>query len=257
MIVIVSKGRPCLRGATADMLLDAGSPPTFVVPADEAGDYRKGNPRCVVEVHDADLGGGLPTAMQFALDLFRKKTGKIIFMDDDLVFYNRYDGTSRLPKNSPWETDSMVSWLYRTLDAYAHATISPTQFNNARKEDTKEVCAARSILAYRVEALDGVRFDRVPSKNDYDVTLQLLRRGLPNLCAYDLCHNQKGGPELPGGCTEYRNEDLHRKASETLASLHPKYVKVVTKTKPNWPFPRVDVHVSWRKAYNDGLQDRR
>jgi hypothetical protein len=240
------------------MLLSAGIRPLFVVPESEAEGYEAQNPGCAVVFHPDDLKG-LPNVTQWIADAVPYFEDVLILMDDDLKFYNRFDLTSRLPKNEPFETDMMVRWLYRNARKYGHATISPTQFNNAHKEDEGKACAARSILAYHVPTIQrlGVRFDRVPSKNDYDVTLQLLRKGYANVCAYNMCHNQCGGPELPGGCTEYRNEELHRIASDRLAELHPDYVKVVMKQKPKWPFPRADVHISWKKAYNDGLLARR
>lgn len=249
VLLIPSKGRPALRGATADMLVAAGLTPVFVVPESEMDDYRAGNPKCSVIPHPDSLLG-LPKAMKYALDLPR--SGIAIVLDDDLIFYNRFDGTSRLPKNGPEETKIMVDWLYWAAAKYGHATISPTQFNNAHPDLTEECCGARSVLAYDVTLLRrlDIQIDRVPSKNDYDITLQLFRAGYTNICAFDLCHKQYDGPNLKGGCTPYRNEALHEEASNRLAELHPGLVRVVTKTKPEWPFPRKDVVVSWKKALN-------
>lgn len=252
MLLIPSKGRPALRNATADMLLEAGYRPVFVVPKSEEDAYRRGNPRCWVVPHPDDLEG-LPKAMEFALGL--PVYDACIIFDDDLVFYNRFDGTTRLPRNEPHETGRMVEWLLENAKRFGHATVSPTQHNNRQPLDEVSVCAARSVLAFDVDLLRRLKIQiaRVPSKNDYDITLQLLRQGYPNRCAYNMCHKQVAGPTLPGGCTPYRNEELHRVASETLKSLHPDYVRVVTKKKPEWPFPRQDVVVSWKKAYTDGV----
>jgi hypothetical protein len=254
VILIPSKGRPNLRNATADMLVAAGHTPAFVVPESEHEAYRKGNPHCFIFTHPDELLG-LPKAMKFALDLDFVGRSAII-CDDDLVFYNRFDGTTRLPRNMPEETQIMVEWLYAKAAEYGHATISPAQFNNAHPDDFEEVCAARSVLAFDLELLrrERIEIDRVPSKNDYDITLQLFRKGIKNICAYNMCHKQVAGPNLKGGCTPYRNEALHQEASEKLAALHPGYVKVVVKTKPQWPFPRHDVTIQWKKAYNDGLR---
>ena len=252
MLLIPSKGRPALRNATADMLLEAGHTPTFVVPYSEIAAYHNGNPRCRFVAHPDSLEG-LPKAMEFALAL--PDEGPCIVFDDDLVFYNRFDGTTRLPRNKPEETHRMVEWLYANAMTHGHATLSPTQHNNQQPLDEVSVCAARSVLAFDVDLLRrlDIQIARVPSKNDYDITLQLLRHGYPNRCAYNMCHKQVAGPTLPGGCTPYRNEELHLVASETLKSLHPDYVRVVTKKKPEWPFPRQDVVVSWKKAYTDGV----
>lgn len=251
VLLIPSKGRPALRGATADMLVAAGFAPVFVVPESEVVDYTLGNPQCCVVGHPDSLLG-LPKAMKFALDLCTDSAYRnvAIVFDDDLIFYNRFDGTSRLPKNGPEETALMVDWLYRAAAKYGHATISPTQFNNAHPDITEEGCAARSVLAYDVDLLRllDIQIDRVPSKNDYDITLQLFRAGYTNVCSFDMCHKQYDGPNLKGGCTPYRNEALHEEASNRLAELHPGLVTVVTKTKPEWPFPRKDVRISWKKA---------
>ncbi len=252
-LLIPSKGRPSLREATADSLVVAGYRPVFVVPDSEVTSYEIGNPDCYVIPHPDSLLG-LPEAMRFALGIAEHVA---IVFDDDLRFYNRFDGTSRLPRNKPEETRRMVEWLVDAALRYGHATVSPTQYNNHQPEDWATVVAARSVLAYDTRLLRDldIKLARVPSKSDYDITLQLLRKGYPNICAYNMCHNQMGGPTLPGGCTPYRDESLHRRASEQLAALHPGFVRVVTKMKPEWAFPRVDVVVSWRKAYESGLND--
>lgn len=254
MLLIPSKGRPALRNATADMLVEAGFCPTFVVPATEVGSYRKGNPLCKVEGHPDELQG-LPLAMEYALDLVPDGSTPIVF-DDDLVLYNRFDGTSRLPRNKPSETQATIRWLLDAAKTHGHATISPTQFNNHVPEDTRAVVAARSVLAFDIDVLrrERIGIARVPSKNDYDITLQLLRKGYANICSYTMCHKQVAGPTLPGGCTPYRDDALHAKASNLLKTLHPDFVRVVEKRKPEWPFPRMDVVVSWNKAYESGLR---
>jgi hypothetical protein len=99
----------------------------------------------------------------------------------------------------------------------------------------------------------GLRWNSVISKNDYDVTLSLLELGYMNVVSYHYTHDQTGGPTLAGGNTGWRDQAMHDAASRELHRRHPAFVRLVTKQKPDWPFPRTDVVVSWKKAYETGI----
>ena len=107
------------------------------------------------------------------------------------------------------------------------------------------------ILGYNLRVLreEGIQYN-TPFMEDFDVTLQLLRLGYPNLIHNWMVQNQ-GGSNSAGGCSEHRTLEKHGKAAERLAALHPGFVKVVEKqTKTAWGgLPRKDVVVQWRKAY--------
>ena len=113
------------------------------------------------------------------------------------------------------------------------------------------------LLAYdKQKVLDtGAKFDRIDTKQDFDMTLQLLRKGYKNLVFYKYAHNQSGS-NARGCCSVYRNPEMMDRCSNELAALHPDFVKVVEKyTKTSWGGGiRTDVRIAWKKAYESYTQ---
>jgi hypothetical protein len=97
---------------------------------------------------------------------------------------------------------------------------------------------------------------RIPVMEDFDLTLQLLRKGYPNRVSYQYVWNQRGsGAE--GGCSSYRTAEMQTNAALKLKELHPDFVSLVTKTAGTvWKDmeERSDVTVQWQKAYEEGKQ---
>jgi hypothetical protein len=181
---------------------------------------------------------------------------KVVMMDDDLTFSCRrpeLGNPTKLYKAEPVDIVAMFQWIEDQLDEYAHVGISAREGNNRILEESKTVGRMMRLLAYDVEVFhrEGVRFDRVDTKQDFDVTLQLLRKGLPNNVSYVWAHNQ-GGSNVAGGCSVYRTEEVMVRCANELATLHPDFVKVVEKeTKTSWGGGvRTDVSIKWKKAYD-------
>ena len=97
---------------------------------------------------------------------------------------------------------------------------------------------------------EGIKFTHAKYMSDFDVTLQLLRKGFPNLVLAHWCQNQ-GSSNAPGGCSATRTIESLREAAESLARRHTPFVKLVTKqTKTAWGGgERTDVQVAWKKAF--------
>lgn len=193
---------------------------------------------------------------------------KFAMMDDDLFFAVRIDQVKFRVFNSltpaqarKRNVEHMMGMVADMLDDYVHAGILDRSGAN-RTTDEPYVTVKRMMrfLAYRKKAVlkTGARFDRLPTKQDFDMTLQLLRAGLPNAVLTTYVQDQRGGSNTAGGCSVYRTEKTAEEASHALAALHPGYVKVVEKTtKSGWfdkgqPGTRVDVQIAWKKAYDDG-----
>ena len=108
------------------------------------------------------------------------------------------------------------------------------------------------VLGYNKKYLEReqITFGRIPVMEDFDITLQLLRRGYPNMILNHWVHNQ-GGSDTTGGCSTFRTPELQEKAANMLKEFHPNFVKVVEKeTKTSWGGKkRTDVTVYWKKAY--------
>lgn len=248
-----SRNRAALRGGTLSALAAASIRCTIVCPPGEYATYTSNWPSMKV-VGCGEVG--LPKTQQFIIDGWRKTADKIVLLDDDLVFFTREGNTKKRHRSTPEDIVAMFRAMSLQLNHTVHAGIMVNK--DIGLQDVAPTVASygpmRSVLAYRTNALNGVRFDRVVSKSDYDVTLQLLRRGCPAGILRMWGHEQCGGPDLPGGATDYRNEDMHRKASEGLKRLHPEFVTIVTKERKGWSFPRMDVRVAWKKAL-DSAED--
>lgn len=190
------------------------------------------------------------------------KRTKIIMMDDDLAFYRRKsseDWHLRYCKDKDVSVlfDQLSSWL----DDYVHCGVSAREGNNRVEKSHVENTRMMRLLGYNRELVlkAGARFDRLDTKQDFDMTLQLLRAGFENIVSYGFAQGQWRSSNAPGGCSEYRTQDMMSRCAEELAELHPGFVKVVTKrTKTAWrDFGNVrkDVICYWQKAYRSSDSD--
>lgn len=173
---------------------------------------------------------------------------KLMMIDDDCAFYAR--GEKGLLKE--YATDKILvklfKWVEKSLDAYAHVGISSRMGNNHVEEDLVKNTRMMHALAYHVPTLlENVKFKRVLVREDFDYTLQLLRKGYENVVRYDVCV-APGSYGAIGGCSDERTVELSDEQAEKLASLHPGLVKVVQKDYKG--VPRKEVIVYWKKAFN-------
>lgn len=252
--IVTSKGRASLHNGTVAHLLTAGCQPVIVCPMAEMKVYERAWATKRVTVIGCPARG-LSAVHQDIVDMFGPK---VIIFDDDLRFAARTNLDIAVPglePANPLQILAMLQELTTLLDTYAHAGVSERFMN---QEKTDEVCEAAkmiSVMALRTDILrkEGVRLDRVVSKNDFDCTLQLLELGYPNAILSRFTHDQVAGPTLPGGNTETRTLAVHEAASKQLAALHPYTVKIVEKDAERWGVPRLDVTVRWKKAYEAGL----
>jgi hypothetical protein len=193
---------------------------------------------------------------QWILD---NETKPFAMADDDLLFFERRtdDDTKFLKIDGDRVFDMFDELAYRmSTEAIVHGGVLAREGGN-RITGVQNVYAQRMmrVLAYDPKAVRrlGARFDRLKFKQDFDMTLQLLRAGEQNLLLADYVQGQynEGCSNAPGGCSVYRSEDDNREASEGLARLHPGFVKVVEKhSKTSWGGkPRIDVSIQWKKAY--------
>jgi hypothetical protein len=101
----------------------------------------------------------------------------------------------------------------------------------------------------------GLTFDRTTTKEDLDMTLQILNTGIPNLVFYDWSR-EAGNSGAEGGCSTYRTNEMMTEDAHYFASLWPGIVKVVEKeTKGSWGGgTRTDVTVQWLKCYKNSAR---
>ena len=217
----------------------------------------------VVQDREAGKYPGLPTLvlpptiknLPDTRQWLRDNTGpKVVQLDDDLVFATRRaDVPTKFRPAMNIEIIKMFDAIEYALDSYAHVGVSHREGANRNTEPYIQVGRMMRILGYRTDVLrkENIVHNRIPDMEDFDVTLQLLRKGYPNLILNNWVHNQ-GGSNTEGGCSDYRTMETHARDCHILAEkLHPGFVKAVEKTtKTSWGgTTRTDVRMSWKKAY--------
>ena len=124
---------------------------------------------------------------------------KIVMMDDDMVFAaRRTDDPTKFRHMEDEDYDTMFEALRDALGEYAHVGISHREGANRNTNKFVECSRQMRVLGYqrnilRAEAVTG----RTKVMEDFDVTLQLLRRGMPNRILNSWVHNQ-GGSDTRG-----------------------------------------------------------
>lgn len=188
---------------------------------------------------------------------------KIVMLDDDLRFAVRSSPDSTALRQATGE-DLLVHFrdLFRKLDEYAHVGWSARQGNNNQREaGFHENCRMCYVLGYdasllRVEdGLGRIRLGQIETREDMDLTLQLMKEGWPNTVSFSICADQVSGYAADGGCSEQRTLESSNADAMQLAELHPGLVKVVEK-QYSGSLPRQEVVVQWKKAWEIGKAKR-
>jgi hypothetical protein len=198
-------------------------------------------------------------------------------LDDDMDFC--YRPVVSEPKLSMIDSAERMSTMIDTLrgwleGGFVHVGLSARQGNNRPYYDDEGTYglhpyrdATRMMNAYAYDTAEvnklirrgKVELGRIPVMEDFDLTLQLLRLGMPNRVSFEYCWNQRGSGRR-GGCEVYRTSEMQAAAARRLAELHPNFVKVTTKvsksSSESWKGmkERVDVVVHWRKAFESGVK---
>lgn len=185
---------------------------------------------------------------------------KVLMLDDDLFFYYRYwkqearngAGDWRLLGSTDEQTNKWIPELMDSISAEVpHGGFGQRQGNQNFGTGWK-IGASRVLqsLAYHVPTvLDNAKIDRMGTREDMDVTLQLLRAGLPNIVTHDFVVGQKEHA-APGGCTDQRTVAVSDADAYILAELHPGFVRVVDRQYKH--LPRKEVIIQWKKALISG-----
>ena len=184
---------------------------------------------------------------------------RIVMLDDDLRFYIRKSPTDwHLRYLESSEYPALFGLLDEWMDqGYAHVGVSAREGNNRVETLSVENTRYMRVLGYNLDAFPSdVEWGRTQVMEDFDISLQLLRRGKACKVSYYYAQGQKSS-NADGGCSEWRTIDVHNAGAERLNELHPTCVKVVEKqTKTAWNgLPRKDVVVGWKKAYKEGVEN--
>jgi hypothetical protein len=91
---------------------------------------------------------------------------------------------------------------------------------------------------------------RIETREDMDLTLQLLRKGFPNAVWHTTVNDQRKF-NAPGGASIKRTIESSNADAYKLAQLHPGYVSTVERPYKA-SVPRIEVVCQWQKALQDG-----
>jgi len=187
--------------------------------------------------------------------LVQYSEGKIIMLDDDLTFATRRtDNPTTFVPATLAEIAAAFENINHLLDLYAHVGMSGREGANRNIERFVHTTRMMRVLCYDTITLRNncIRYDRTKFMSDFDVTLQLLRKGFDNCVINYMVQNQYGS-NAAGGCSQYRTPEAQEADARELKRLHPSYVKLVTKrTKTAWGWgERLDCQMQWKQAYKD------
>lgn len=202
---------------------------------------------------------GIAGARQQIIDMNEEP---VLMLDDDLKFSHRPDHNDiKLVQSDERAVGEALDKVESLMEQYSHGSISTREGNNRCSEPITKIGRSLRALAYDPQIMKDlkIRF-RLKVMEDFDVSLQLLRKGHPNFILWTHAQDQKVGSGAPGGCSSYRTPEVQAKAAWDLAALHPGFVKVVEKeTKTGWKAfggKRTDVIVYWKKAYESFHQPK-
>lgn len=185
---------------------------------------------------------------------------KIMQLDDDLtISVLREPGKYYLRDADHKDMRAIFARVSRLLDRYPH--VGAAARNEAHlcfDKDIKTCGRAIRFHGFNVPKMRDLRIniDRVPTIEDYDFILQILKKGVENAIDCQVFVGDKGS-NLPGGCSEIRAASEDGKWARLLQKHHPQFVTLVEKTTkmPGGKlWTRTDVRVAWKKAYEYGLK---
>lgn len=256
-IVIPSYGRMA-RQATLSYLPEAWAKrTTLVVNEADASVQRLYDLRGArVLVHPPEID---TIAKKRAWIIRNTEFNKIVMFDDDLRFACRREGTgTKLFQATHAEIDAHLQILEIMLSddqgKFIHAGWSARQGNNNQEEPWVQNTRMMFVLGYRcdyireLEAQGKIQLGRVRTREDMELTVQLLKLGYANYVDFRIAADQVAGYAAKGGCSNERSVESSNADAEAFAELHPGIVKVKEKEYKG-SLNRKEVIVQWKKAF--------
>ena len=193
---------------------------------------------------------------------------KILMLDDDMYFFGRcpykhreYKGRWKLSPDAPEGTKllsvkyasdakliTMFGRISKQLNAQAHVGISSRMGNDCEEQSWKLNGRMMHAIGYNRETFfkENLNFGEVKFREDFNITLHLLRRGYSNSIFYDICC-APGTYGATGGVSAERTVEGSDKEALKLKRIHPDFVRIKEKEYNN--VPRKEVTIQWKKAY--------
>lgn len=257
-IYIPTRGRPDKQVTYNNLPPELQAKTTLVVNEYEAHAYDNKYNLLVVPPTITNL----PKKRQYIVELHdsAKFGPKMIQLDDDLGFdVRRTDMRVRFRKSEPEDLVEGFSLVEKLLDEYPSGGIRHREMAQDAP-DVDYVCRVSRALAFdtRILLREQIYLDRLIAHEDFDCTLQLLRKGYKNFNVSTIIQGQ-GASNADGGCSIYRDYEKQEQSARGLHALHPDFVKIAIKKSNNWKNwssdTRVDVTMQWKKAYAEGVKN--
>jgi hypothetical protein len=182
---------------------------------------------------------------------------KILMLDDDLTFATRISETDWHLR--PIEGDELIPEFERLANKlgpeFPHVGFGPRQGNNNIASGWKTPDRMIYSLGYHLPTVvKECELGRIETREDMDVTLQLLRKGYPNAVWHTTVHDQRAS-YAAGGCSCYRSIESSNADAYKLARLHPGYVSIRKKIYKSSP-DRLEPVCQWKEALEDGRSQK-
>jgi hypothetical protein len=253
-IFVVSRSR-WRKSLTLLSLGKLSSRVKLIVPRDQYDRYRY-----MAEMYRCELipfdGCGIAQKRWFCGEI--STSHKFLMLDDDLTLLKRKSPSSTelwqpgLSERTQLASETLHA-VEKTLDKYAHCSISARQYNHAWGPDGEECGRPGFANAYHRDKFLECEHGRVRVMEDFDITLQLLRRGYKNMIISQYAVRQPMS-QAEGGCSDYRTPEVQSEAALKLCQLHPLYVSMREtdhREGGDWFGERDDVRVKWKQAWSD------
>jgi hypothetical protein len=215
-----------------------------MVPFEQYNEYRA----CVPM--DIDIlsfeGQGIGAKREAILHL--KPNGKIIMMDDDLMFYKRTQDGSKFLQAHRKETEFMVEDMSKFLDTYPMVGLTDKFMSQHKPRISVESQRFNQCWGINRDLLPNPwpRF-RIPHDEEHDFHLQLLTQGYRTVVLTEWTKTSKD--RAPGGCSDWRTADVMKITHDLLLSYWPGIVTITP--DPNNPAMN-RARYKWREAKRIG-----
>lgn len=263
-IIIPTRGRVGKQITYAGLSAALRKITVIVCPEKEVRYHQSNHPQCTV-VAQPDPEWLIYQKRRWIMENAKKVFGtdKLVMLDDDLRFcLRREDDPKKFLTATPVQTERAFKELEEQLSpATPHAGFAARGGGisaAAQRGGWQQAKRMMYVLGYHVPTvMKNCDPFRIETREDMDVSLQLLRKGLPNVVNYSFVVDQKFGS--PGGASLERDFERANRDAERLAELHPGFVRVVQKADIGRGLSeaartRLEVVVQWQKALQSGQQ---
>jgi hypothetical protein len=213
----------------------------IVVPANQYSEYMDAVP---IQVQVIPFNGPMGVSIKREYILNMMVGGKVIMMDDDLMFYKRSQDGLRFAKTVPSQTEKMVDDIIQMLDKYPMVGLTDKFMSHTRPRVMAECQRFNQVIGINRNLLPKPwpNFKDVPHDEEHHFHLQLLTRGHRTAILTEW--SKTDIPNANGGCHDWRDDGVMKITHDTLMKLWPGIVTVT----PNPPRARYN----WRRAKEIG-----